>query len=112
MFSLSQSSLGEKLPEAEDELQKFQHWALLCQHFPPQIFFKNTRKKDRETTEEDNCHLVPREVLQSYPCHRQEVAHEVGYTERYQGFPEGNLRPQDTGSLRGPGPPSLYLQVQ
>lgn len=65
-----------------------------------------------ETQEEDNCHLVPRDVLQSYPCHRQEVTHNVCQTERYQGFPEGNLRPQDIGSLRGPGPPSLYLQVQ
>lgn len=68
------------------------------------------RRKEGETKEEDNCHLVPEEVFQSYPCHRQEVTHNVGQTERYQGFPEGNLRLQDTGSPRGPGPPSLYLQ--
>lgn len=80
---------------------------------PAHFLLKITQmeKKERETKEEDNCHLVPGDVLQSYPCHRQEVIRNVGQMERYQGFPEGNLRLQDTGS-RGPRHPSLYLQVQ
>lgn len=73
---------------------------------------KKTRIKEGETKGEDNCQLVSWEVLQSYPCHRQEVTHNIGQTERYQGFPKGNPRLQDTGSPRGPGPPSPYPLVQ
>jgi len=71
-----------------------------------------TTKKEVETKEENNCHLVPKENFQSNPCHRQEVTHNVGQTERYEGFPEGNLRRQDIRSPRRPVPPYLFLRVQ
>lgn len=80
-------------------------------HKPAHLLIKKKKNK-KKRRREDNCHLVPGDVFQSYPCHRQEVTHNVGQTERYQGFPKGNLSLQDTGSQRGPGPPSLYLQVQ
>lgn len=75
-----------------EKCYKFQHWVKVCQHF---FFFshahthshtckslclkkkeenRQTRRKG-ETKEEDNCHLVPGELLQSYPCRRQEVTH-------------------------------------
>lgn len=39
------------------------------------------------------------DALQSYPHHGQEVTHNAGQAKRHQGFPEGNPRLQDTGSL-------------
>lgn len=52
--------------------------------------------------------LSPEKTFSRPFCQRQEVTHNVGQRERYEGFLEGNLSLQYTGSPMRPGP--LLLQ--